>query len=123
MLYDKVAELEETWLKNEVKTRIVDLITPAMVMESQGSYNDISMERRTAGERFMTSLKDACKDHQLSMGMITDVLMYMVGARSSAAGWLLTGLGSNTMSRRTTTIDICHVNGTVPAECPANTFQ
>ena len=35
-------------------------------------------ERRTAGERFLKTVKDAWQDHQLCMAMLADVLMYMV---------------------------------------------
>ena len=35
-------------------------------------------ERRTEGERFLKTVKDAWQDHQLCMGMLADVLMYMV---------------------------------------------
>lgn len=40
---------------------------------------DQSNERRAAGEKFLSVLREAWEDHQLCMGMITDVLMYMVG--------------------------------------------
>ena len=36
-------------------------------------------ERRVAGEKFLQALRSAWDDHQVCMGMITDVLMYMVG--------------------------------------------
>ncbi|KAK3096345.1 hypothetical protein LTR53_019370, partial [Teratosphaeriaceae sp. CCFEE 6253] len=34
-------------------------------------------ERRQAGETFLKALKGAWEDHQVCMGMLTDVLMYM----------------------------------------------
>jgi len=79
MLYERVVELEKTWLGDSVRTRITALITPAMsygVSEQGGAAQ--SNERRIAGERFIRALNDAFADHQLSMSMITDVLMYMV---------------------------------------------
>jgi cullin 3 len=79
MLYDRVVDLEKTWLKDTVRTRITALITPAMSYDAseQGGTTQ-SNERRIAGERFIRALKDAFSDHQLCMSMITDVLMYMV---------------------------------------------
>lgn len=79
MLYDRVVDLEKTWLADTVRARIAALITPAMSYDaSEQGGNVQSNERRIAGERFIRALKDAFADHQLSMSMITDVLMYMV---------------------------------------------
>jgi cullin 3 len=80
MLHDRVMQLERTWLRDNVRAKIVSLITPTLTMgdlEPNGGAQ--SNERRLAGERFIRALKDAFADHQLCMGMITDVLMYMVG--------------------------------------------
>lgn len=79
LLYDRVVDLEKTWLKDTVRARIIALITPAMAYDvSEQAGNAQANERRIAGERFIRALKDAFADHQLSMSMITDVLMYMV---------------------------------------------
>ena len=78
-LYDNVVGLERNWLRDEVRSRIVSLVSPAMLVGIIGEAPDTQAnERRTAGERFMRSLKDAFADQQLCIGMITDVLMYMV---------------------------------------------
>lgn len=79
MLYDRVVQLEETWLRDTVRAKITTLITPVMTVGDWEQTTGIqSNERRVAGERFIKALKDAFADHQLCMGMITDVLMYMV---------------------------------------------
>jgi len=39
---------------------------------------DQANERKLAGERFLLRLKEVWEDHQLCVGMITDVLMYLV---------------------------------------------
>jgi hypothetical protein len=71
--------LEESWLRDTVRVKINQFITSSIVFGAAGeSFAGQSTERRIAGERFMRELKDAFSDHQLCMGMITDVLMYMV---------------------------------------------
>lgn len=78
-LYENVVELERSWLQDEIRTRIVSLVSPTMLVGVSGEASDTQAnERRIAGERFMTVLKDAFADQQLCIGMITDVLMYMV---------------------------------------------
>ncbi|EXJ82661.1 Cullin 3 [Capronia epimyces CBS 606.96] len=78
LLYDRVVQLEESWLRDHVRPRILSLITPTMTVGSlEQTPGAQSNERRIAGERFIRAITDAFADHQLSMGMITDVLMYM----------------------------------------------
>ena len=78
-LYDKVARLIETWLRDKVRVKIVSLVTPALLASVLSRNADVpSQESRVAGERFVRALKDSFADHQLCTGMITDVLMYMV---------------------------------------------
>ena len=79
MLYERVSLLEESWLRDTVRVRINQFVTSSIILGAAGeSFAGQSTERRIAGERFMRELKDAFSDHQLCMGMITDVLMYMV---------------------------------------------
>lgn len=78
-LYSKVTNFERAWLRDTVKQRIVNTVTPAVLVGAAGQSTDVQAnERRLAGERFMNSLRDAFQDQQLCMNMITDVLMYMV---------------------------------------------
>lgn len=78
-LYEKVKQLEANWLQNTVQRRIKDSISPTLVRAQVSTdIQDQSNERRAAGEKFLAVLKEAWEDHQLCMGMITDVLMYMV---------------------------------------------
>jgi hypothetical protein len=78
-LYDRVKQLEQDWLCDEVQKRVTAAISPSLVIAREPTdAQDQSSERRAAGERFLAVLKEAWEDHQLCMGMITDVLMYMV---------------------------------------------
>lgn len=77
-LYERVILFEQAWLRDQVRTRIVGYVTPALQLGLSGEGTDAQAnERRIAGERFMKALNEAFADHQLCMGMITDVLMYM----------------------------------------------
>lgn len=78
-LYERVKELEKDWLQGTVQKRIIDSISPILARtQTSTDIQDQSNERRAAGERFLAVVKEAWEDHQLSMGMSTDVLMYMV---------------------------------------------
>ncbi|EXJ53846.1 Cullin 3 [Cladophialophora yegresii CBS 114405] len=78
LLYDKVVQLIETWLRGTVRVRIYSFITPALLASALDPNDSVpSQENRVAGERFIKTLRDAFNDHQLCTGMITDVLMYM----------------------------------------------
>lgn len=45
-----------------------------------------ALERRESGNRFLAAVKQAWEDHQLCLGMITDILMYLVGSAASLIG-------------------------------------
>ena len=86
VLYEKVVIFEKDWLRNQVRTRTNSLITPTILLEVLGEATDAQAnERRVAGERFIKTLNDAFADQQLCMGMITDVLMYMVSPLLSSS--------------------------------------
>ena len=79
-LYEKVTTLESEWLQTNVRKHITESISSSLVRAQKSTdAQDQSSERREAGEKFLATLKDAWEDHQLCMGMVTDVLMYMVG--------------------------------------------
>lgn len=83
-LYNKVANFEANWLGNDVRNRIVRQLTHSLVTLTDGSGPSLagSVERKVAGETFLRTLKEAWEDHQICMGMLTDVLMYMVSEQS-----------------------------------------
>ena len=79
-LYNKVAQFEAQWLSGTVRTKVVKLLTAPLLLLTDGTGRTLatSAERRVAGESFLRALKDSWEDHQVCMGMLTDVLMYMV---------------------------------------------
>lgn len=84
-LYEKVKHFETDWLRDTVQRRITESISPVLVRaQASMDVQDQSDTRRAAGEKFLAVLKEAWEDHQLCMGMITDVLMYMVRFNSFA---------------------------------------
>lgn len=119
-LYDKVVRLEQAWLCDEVRLQIVGLVTPTIQLGLSGEATDAQAnERRLAGERFLKALNDAFNDHQLCMGMITDVLMYMVCTFGDPLRERpLTISGPCVQSGWQTTIDIHESNGPLPQRSP-----
>jgi cullin 3 len=84
-LYNKVAQFEAQWLSQNVRTNIVKHLQNGtlQILATGGSLASTSTaERRTAGENFLKALKQSWEDHQVCMGMLTDVLMYMVSCYS-----------------------------------------
>lgn len=78
-LYAKVAKFEEQWLGETVRLQITKLLTPGLItLDTTGRSLESTAERRISGEVFLKALKEAWDDHQVCMGMLTDVLMYMV---------------------------------------------
>ena len=79
-LYNRVAQFEAQWLGETVKDRVVRQLTTPLLLLTDGSGRSLatSTERRVAGEGFLRTLKQSWEDHQVCMGMLTDVLMYMV---------------------------------------------
>lgn len=80
-LYRNVANFEAQWLGQTVRPNVVRLLTtPLLLLSEETGGRSLTgvAERRTAGENFLRELKQAWEDHGVCMGMLTDVLMYMV---------------------------------------------
>jgi cullin 3 len=73
-LYDKVVDFERKWLQDTVRGEVGALITPDLLAEQ----SLVSAERRLSGERFLKSIKQQWGDHEVGVGMISDVTMYLV---------------------------------------------
>lgn len=122
-LYDRVKQLEGDWLGQEIQKRITSSITSSLLLAQESvDVQDQSNERRAAGEKFLSVLREAWEDHQLCMGMITDVLMYMVGYLvfghvlpfSRLTCILLMIIGSSHYNRTPETVYLCCSNGHIP---------
>lgn len=78
-LYEKVKQLEQDWLQTTVRTVVTDSISSSLIRAQKSTDpQDQSSERREEGEKFLNVLKIAWADHQFGMGMVADVLLYMV---------------------------------------------
>jgi cullin 3 len=78
-LYEKVKQLEQHWLQTSVQTIVRDSISASLIRAQKSTdAQDQSSERREEGEKFLTALKVAWEDYQFGMGMVADVLLYMV---------------------------------------------
>jgi cullin 3 len=86
-LYNKVKEFEEDWLLSGVQPQILQVVSPSLLDgHTMTTATTNANEKRIAGEKLMRGLKQAWEDHNLYMGMTSDVLMYLVyilGRRSS----------------------------------------
>jgi hypothetical protein len=79
ILYDKVRNFEDNYLTSHIRPKINSHVTPTILLGYEGQVSESQTnERRLDGEKFMKEIKIAFQDQQLCMGMITDVLMYMV---------------------------------------------
>jgi cullin 3 len=75
LLYDKCLEFEQDWLSNRTKADIFKYLAPELLSPISTAS---TVERRTAGERFLKILKQKWQDHDTCIGMLTDVTMYLV---------------------------------------------
>ncbi|KAL7792964.1 Cullin [Trichoderma ceciliae] len=78
VLYDKVKEFEEQWFAEHVIPKIEVLVTKSLInigvdISSSASVN----ERRQTGEKFLKGMRDTWEDHNMSMNMTADILMYL----------------------------------------------
>lgn len=78
-LYIKVTQLEQDWLYGNVRVQVQDALSPSLLSVTETNASGPSLnERRTLGERFLKTVKDAWQEHQVCMAMLSDVLMYLV---------------------------------------------
>ena len=78
LLYERVKTFEEEWFRVHVLPRIAELVSGNLVsivlLQMQGSS---AHERREMGERFLRGIRSTWEDHNTSMNMIADILMYL----------------------------------------------
>ncbi|KAI0875987.1 Cullin [Hypoxylon argillaceum] len=78
ILYDRVKGFEEGWFANKVMPPISALITKNLVSITLDGAAGVSVvERRAMGEKFLKVVRGSWENHNMSMNMIADVLMYL----------------------------------------------
>jgi cullin 3 len=88
LLYDRVKEFEEKWFHEHVMPPIQALLTKSLISITLVSLpNSTSTnERRQLGEKFLVGIRDSWVDHNISMNMIADILMYLDRTYSTETG-------------------------------------
>ncbi|KIL94890.1 cullin 3 [Fusarium avenaceum] len=78
VLYERVKDFEKQWFDEHVIPRIRELVSKSLINIGVGRTSGTSVnERRQTGERFLTGLRDTWEDHNMSMNMTADILMYL----------------------------------------------
>lgn len=80
VLYDKVKEFEEDWFRKHVMPPIEALLSKSLIsitLVSLPGANSSTSERRQLGEKFLKGIRESWEDHNMSMNMIADILMYL----------------------------------------------
>ncbi|KAL6868544.1 Cullin [Trichoderma novae-zelandiae] len=78
VLYERVKEFEEQWFAEHAIPKIEVLVTKSLINVSVDVSSSASVnERRQTGERFLKGLRDTWEDHNMSMNMTADILMYL----------------------------------------------
>jgi Cullin, a subunit of E3 ubiquitin ligase len=77
-LYEKVKELEEEWFRVNVLPRVAELVNNNLLsvalVRMPGRSNN---ERREMGEKVLRGIHREWEDHNVSMNMVADILMYL----------------------------------------------
>ncbi|KAI6783772.1 Cullin [Emericellopsis cladophorae] len=77
-LYNRVTKFEEEWFAENVIPKIEQLVTRSLVnIGEDRSAATSANERRQTGEKFLKGLRDTWDDHNMSMNMTADILMYL----------------------------------------------
>ncbi|KAI1329549.1 Cullin-domain-containing protein [Xylariaceae sp. FL0255] len=77
-LYDRVMTFERTWFDDQVMPPIAALISKNLVSITLDEAPGTSVvERRAMGEKFLKGVRVSWENHNMSMNMIADVLMYL----------------------------------------------
>ena len=77
-LYENVTKFEEEWFAAHVIPKIEQLVTKSLINIGDDRTAATSVnERRQTGEKFLKGIRDTWEDHNMSMNMTADILMYM----------------------------------------------
>ncbi|RGP80392.1 cullin 3 [Fusarium longipes] len=78
VLYEKVKAFEEQWFAEHVIPGIRELVSKSLINIGGERTSATSVnERRQTGERFLKGIRDRWEDHNMSMNMTADILMYL----------------------------------------------
>lgn len=78
VLYDRVKQFEEQWFAENVIPQIEILVSKSLINIGVDKSSTTSVnERRQTGEKFLKGLRDRWEDHNMSMNMTADILMYL----------------------------------------------
>ncbi|KAI1302773.1 Cullin [Xylaria venustula] len=78
ILYDRVKEFEGQWFADNVMPPMSNLITKNLVNTTLDRAAGISdIERRAMGEKFLKFVRSSWENHNMSMNMVADILMYL----------------------------------------------
>ncbi|QPH00924.1 hypothetical protein C2857_005035 [Epichloe festucae Fl1] len=78
VLYERVKQFEEQWFAEHVIPKIEVLVTKSLISIGVDKNLTSSVnERRQTGEKFLKGLRDTWEDHNMSMNMTADILMYL----------------------------------------------
>ncbi|PNY27280.1 Cullin-3 [Tolypocladium capitatum] len=77
VLYDRVKQFEEQWFAQHVIPKIEVLVTKGLISIGIGQSSSSANERRQTGEKFLRGVRDTWEDHNMSMNMTADILMYL----------------------------------------------
>ncbi|KAG5931288.1 hypothetical protein E4U53_001848 [Claviceps sorghi] len=78
VLYERVKQFEEQWFAQHVIPKIEVLVTKSLISIGVDKNLTSSVnERRQTGEKFLKGLRDTWEDHNMSMNMTADILMYL----------------------------------------------
>ncbi|KAG5933065.1 hypothetical protein E4U59_007076 [Claviceps monticola] len=78
VLYERVKQFEEQWFAEHVIPKIEVLVTKSLISIGVDKNSTSSVnERRQTGEKFLKGLRDTWEDHNMSMNMTADILMYL----------------------------------------------
>jgi cullin 3 len=88
LLYDRVREFEQKWFRDHVMPPIEALLTKSLINITLVSLptSTSTNERRQLGEKFLVGIRDSWVDHNTSMNMIADILMYLDRTYSADTG-------------------------------------
>ncbi|KJZ73652.1 hypothetical protein HIM_06985 [Hirsutella minnesotensis 3608] len=86
VLYERVKQFEEQWFAQNIIPKIEVLVTKTLINIGIDKSSSSANERRQTGEKFLKGVRDTWEDHNMSMNMMADILMYLDRGYSQQEG-------------------------------------